>query len=109
MMGVHLQPAHYQLTRLAIALGASNPMVRFIARRQCARFGVTLRFSADSIDIIREDRIIRISHKHWIYAPSIGTNFDAYFAQVEPTRENGHQVVDYSGPRLHKYRASGLE
>jgi len=108
-VGVHWPRTHYQFTRLAIALGPTNPLVRSMARRQCARFGVTPRFNTDSVDLVRHDRVIRISSKHWIYAPGIASNFEAYFSQVEPTQMGSALVVDYSRPRLHKYVGSGLE
>jgi hypothetical protein len=79
-MGVHVPQAHYQLTRLAIALGPDNPISRLVLRP-----------------------------KNWIYAPSIAASFESYFDQVEPTPRGRSLVVDYSGPRLQKYRSSGLE
>jgi FkbM family methyltransferase len=83
--------------------------VRMLARRGSAPHGVALRFSSASVDLIKADHVIRISPTNWIYAPSIAQSFDAYFRQVEPTPENGSLVVDYSAPRLQKYRSSGLE
>ena len=108
-MGVHLPQPHYQLTRLAIALGPGNPLVQALSRRRCAPFGVTLRFSPSAVDLVKDVRVIRISPKNWLYAPSIAQSFDSYFGQVEPTPEGTFLVVDYSGPRLQKYRSSGLE
>jgi FkbM family methyltransferase len=108
-VGFHLPRAHYQLTRLAISLGPDNPFVRSLVRRRCARFRVAVEFSSAAVDIVKVDRVIRISPKNWIYAPSIAGSFDSYFGQVEPTRHGSSLVVDYSGPRLQKYRSSGLE
>ena len=108
-MGFHLPQTHYQLTRVAIALGPSNPLVQALSRRRCAAFGVELEFSSTAVDIVNGSRIIRISPKNWLYAPSIASSFDAYFGQVEPTPDGDSLLVDYSGPRLQKYRSSGLE
>ena len=108
-MGVHVPQAHYQLTRLAIALGPDNPIARLLLRRGCGRFGVTAEFGSDAVEIVKGDRGIRISSKNWIYAPSIAASFESYFDQVEPTQRGSSLVVDYSGPRLQKYRSSGLE
>jgi FkbM family methyltransferase len=108
-VAVHLAKPHYMLTRLAIALGPGNPFVRALARRGCAPHGVALNFSSGAVDLVKANQIIRISPKQWIYAPSIAASFDSYFGQVEPTPEAGTLVVDYSGPRLQKYRSSGLE
>ena len=108
-VGFHLPQAHYQLTRLAIALGPHNRIVQTLLWRRCRRFGVALRFSSAAVDIVQADRVIRISPRNWIYAPSIAERFDSYFSQVEPTLHGSSHVVDYSGPRLQKYRSSGLE
>jgi FkbM family methyltransferase len=108
-VGVHLPQTHYQLTRLAIALGPRNPVIQALSRRRCAPFGAGLKFSATAVDIVKGNRVIRIAPKNWLYAPSIAQSFDSYFSQVEPTAEGDSLVVDYSGPRLQKYRTSGLE
>lgn len=108
-MGFHLPQAHYQLTRLALALGPDNPLVRSLVRRRCAQDGVAVEFSKGAVDIVKIDRVIRISPKNWIYAPTIAGSFDTYFGQVEPTPSGNSLVVDYSGPRLQRYRSSGLE
>jgi FkbM family methyltransferase len=108
-MGFHLPQAHYQLTRLAIALGPGNPFVRFLLRRTCAQYGAAVEFSSAAVDIVKVDRVIRIAPKNWVYARSLASNFDAYFGQVEPTPHGSSLVVDYSGPRLQKYRSTGLE
>lgn len=108
-MRFHLAQTHYLLTRLAIAIGPGNPLVRTALRRQCATSGVAVEFSSAAVDLVKSEQVIRISAKNWLYAPSIAASFDAYFRQVEPTREGSSLVVDYSGPRLHKYRSSGLE
>jgi hypothetical protein len=76
-VGFHLPQTHYQLTRLAIALGPSNPLVQRLSRRRCAAFGVELEFSSTAVDIVNGSRIIRISPKNWLYAPSIASSFDA--------------------------------
>jgi len=108
-MGVHVPQTHYQLTRLAIALGPDNPISRLLLRRGCGRFGVTAEFGSDAVDIVKGDHVTRISANNWIYAPSIAASFESYFNQVEPTPRDNSFVVDYSGPRLQKYRSSGLE
>jgi hypothetical protein len=108
-VGVHFTRPHYQLTRLAIALGPDNPIVRLMLRRACAKRGVDVEFSASAVDMITADQIIRISPLNWIYAPTIADSFDSYFGQVEPTPDGKSLLVDYSGPRLQKYRSSGLE
>ena len=101
--------AHYQMTRLAIALGPGNPAVRLVLRRQCRAHGIELRFRGPAVEIARDGRVIRIAAGQFGYAPAIAAKFDHYFGQVEPAESNGSLVVDYSAPRLQRYRASGLE
>jgi methyltransferase, FkbM family len=66
-------------------------------------------FSSAAVDIVKGDRVIRISPRNWVYAPSLASSFDAYFGQVEPTPHGSSLVVDYSVPRLQKYVSTGLE
>ena len=63
-MGIHLTEAHYQLTRLAIALGPDNPITRLQLRRSCGKYGVTAEFASDAVEIVKGDRVIRISPKN---------------------------------------------
>lgn len=100
---------HYQLTRLAIALGPRNPIVRAMLRRACRQHGVGLRFTDTVVDIDMGDHLIRISARHFGYAPPLAAKFDHYFSQVEPSSAGSSLVVDYSALRLQKYRASRLE
>jgi len=101
--------AHYQMTRLAIALGPRNPLVRVMLQRACRPHGADLRFADSVVDIVKGDHVIRISARHFGYAPPLAAKFDHYFSQVEPSPDGSSLVVDYSAPRLQKYRASGLE
>ena len=108
-MGIHLPQGHYQMTRVAIALGAGNPLMKSWLRRNCGKHGVSLRFSSIAVDLVKINHVIRISPRNWIYAPTIAESFDAYFGQVEPSTNEGMLVVDYRGPRLQTYRSSGLQ
>lgn len=101
--------AHYQLTRLAIALGPSNPFVRVRLRAACRQYGVSLRFTGSVLELVKADHVIRISARQFGYAPSLAVKYDHYFEQVEPSVVDGNQVVDYSAPKLQRYRVSGLE
>jgi FkbM family methyltransferase len=99
---------HYQLTRVALALGPTNPIVSLLTRRAVARHGVGVSVGAQAVDLRRDRRILRIAQAQWPYAPSIAASFDSYFGQVEPAVVGDTLVVDYSRPRLQTYRSSGL-
>lgn len=61
------------------------------------------------IDIVRENRIIRLPDNFAGYIPDMEKNFDVFFSIVEPEKENGKLVVDYSQPKLHTYQDTGLQ
>jgi FkbM family methyltransferase len=102
------------LTRLASLFGPRDSAVRINFRRlamrvACGRFGANLRFNGDYIDVFKGTRTIRISSRHFPYAFDMSRSFSHYFEQMVPTSDNGTLIVDYSGPQLHRYAASGLE
>ena len=104
-----LRPVHYQLTRVAISLGAGNPLVRWMLRLECRRHGASLRFSDHSVDVCKGNRAIRISDKHFVYATDMARSFDQYFEQVVPANRDGILSVDYSYPHLQRYSKANLE
>jgi FkbM family methyltransferase len=53
------------------------------------------------VDVIRNDKVIRVSREHEIYLNDIFNSFDYYHSAVVPFSINGYYVVDYSGPRYH--------
>lgn len=99
----------YWITRQAMAHGPSHPATRFAMSLYCRRFGSRFRVCNDGVEIVRDGRVIRLANGHFAYARDIARHFDAYFSQVEPEPYAGGLVVDYSRPRLHKYRGSGVE
>ncbi len=104
-----LRPLHYQLTRVAISLGADNPLVKWLLRLECRRHGATLRFSDHVLDVCKGNRVIRISAKHFVYARDMARSFDQYFGQVVPTSRDGVLIVDYSYPHLQRYSKANLD
>jgi len=65
-------------------------------------------FYKESVDIVKNDRIVRINRKHAIYSGAIAEEFDRYFGAVQPTQEGGRAVVDYSTQKVHRL-LDGLE
>ncbi len=49
---------------------------------------------------------MRIRSSHAIYLPHMIENFDYYMDSVIPIEDGGKRVVDMSGPRYHRLRAS---
>jgi hypothetical protein len=74
-------------------------------RTHAQKYGVQLDFKPSHIAIKRGQEIIKIAPKHEIYLWDMMEYFDHYFGAVES--EVGG-VVDYSRPRRHKLRNSGV-
>jgi len=53
------------------------------------------------MEVIKDDKIIRISRKHTIYLNDIFLSFNYYHKAVIPFKVNGLSIVDYSSPRYH--------
>ncbi len=102
------------LARFTSLLGPRNSALRTACRRiamrfACARHGAHLSFSGQYIDVSKGNRTIRISMQHFPYALDMSRSFEHYFGQIVPISVGGRLVVDYSGPQVHRYAASGLE
>lgn len=62
-----------------------------------------------AIEITRGDRVILLADRHAPYIPEIERCFEVYFGAVEPQSVEGRLVADFSAPRVHRYRHSGME
>jgi FkbM family methyltransferase len=98
----------YQLTKAAIALGPSNPLVHFLLQQQCQKHQCELVDAGSVLRIQKGNRAILLSNIHFVYAPDIAERFDLYFETVVPVLRDGGLVVDYSRPAVHTYKSSGL-
>ena len=70
-------------------------------KREAAKRGFSLRLHDSLIEVIKNDRMIRISREHTIYLNDILLSFDYYHKAVMPFKVNGLSIVDYSSPRYH--------
>src|ERR1700758_522633 len=61
------------------------------------------------MEIQSGNRIIRVSTEHLPTHEAIRQRFDLYFEAVEPKKENGYFVADFSKPSLHTLRSNGLQ
>jgi FkbM family methyltransferase len=107
--------AMYPLLDKALAhidhrLGPRNPLLQFRLRRVMRRrHSIDIRFNADTIELERGGKVLRLPIHQWSYAHSVAGNFDAHFATLEGVREDDRTVLDFSTPRTHRYRGSGFE
>jgi FkbM family methyltransferase len=72
--------------------------------------GVNLSFdpSTKTASVSRDNRVVRVSSEFPAYVWDVLTNFEGFFAMVEPKREGELLVVDYSQPQEHVLRTSGI-
>ena len=89
-------------------LSAGSFLSRALLRAIGLRNHCGVRFGDNHIDIIRRNRVIRISKRHAAYFPDMVHYFDSYFNPVFPRVEGKREVVDYSQVRDHKFRDTGL-
>lgn len=105
---------HRAIARYSGILGPRGGVLRTACRRivmraNCAKHGARLSFAGDHIDVLKDNRIIRIAARHFPYALDMSRSFEDYHGPFVPYAENGRDVVDYSRPRLHRYVSTGLE
>ncbi len=100
---------HRLLTKLVIHLGPGNPLVEFLLRRRCTEHGVELILRGETLDLRKDNRVMRLSRRHFVYAPDMAHRFETYFSPLVPSENNGVSTLDYSAPRLQTYRKSGLQ
>ena len=78
------------------------------AKARARAAGKTCKFSDAAIEIIHEDRLIRLDKKHSVYAFDLIENFDFFFNAVNPVFNQGRYIVDYSVPALHHVKGYDL-
>ena len=94
------------VSTLAIKAGPNNPIVQAMMRLRC--HPLVLKFEDDHNDVSKEGRTIRLAAKHFPYASDMVENFELYFNQVVPEKGGAGLLVDFSGPKLQRYK-NGLE
>jgi FkbM family methyltransferase len=75
----------------------------------CRRQGSELLARPTYLALRNGNREMRLATHHFAYCVDMSSRFDIYYSIVEPHEEDGYQVVDYSSPRLQRYRESGME
>lgn len=71
-------------------------------RQVAAQKQLQVFISSHFVDTCRDDKVVRISARHFIYLYDVLNCFDYFYDAVEPTQDEGKSVVDYSTPRYHK-------
>jgi FkbM family methyltransferase len=81
---------------------------RALLRSVAARYSAAVSVAKGRIEVRRGRRAVWLSERHWIYCLDIIRSFEQYWASVAPETVGGVEVVDYSQPRFHVYRAAGV-
>lgn len=68
--------------------------------------GASVGFDESTVTVGKPGRTIRISNSKLPYLGDMISQFDSFHGAVEP---DGQSLVDFSSPRVHRYRKSGVE
>jgi FkbM family methyltransferase len=63
---------------------------------------IDIKYNNDTIDVYRDNKIVRISKKHEIYAHDIVNHFDEYFLSTVSEDSEDCLLVDFSQPKEHQ-------
>ncbi len=87
---------------------ASIAYLKLIARPRQIAFSIEQQAGASVICLRRGRRVLKAAHRHYVYVADLIRFFDYYFDAVEPQIIEECFVVDYSEPREHVLKGSGL-
>jgi len=87
---------------LRTALSRNGNLSTFLWRRKAASAGLELWSDGRCIELRQQPKVLRLRRSHAIYVPHMIESFDYYWNSVFPEKEGDLQVVDMSGPKLHR-------
>jgi FkbM family methyltransferase len=94
------------LERLSIATPLVHRAAAWQVRRAVRAAGCDVRIAPDAVDVRRGAQVVRLSPRHFLFAPDVAAHFDAYWATVEPGEQA--QLRDFSVPARHFIPALGV-
>lgn len=71
-------------------------------KAKAASFGVSVRFGAEFIEVVKGSNAIRLSYRNEVYLLDCMMFFDFYFQAVKPFEVGGRKIADFSTPRFHE-------
>lgn len=98
---------HSLKTRL-VKLGPRNPLVRLALRLHGRMKGFTVRFQGDRIHLRSSDQLMILDLAQYVQVPIMMDAFDLYFRTIQPIKQAGLKILDYSKPGFHQYTAHGV-
>jgi FkbM family methyltransferase len=91
-----------------LKLGARNPLLRTALRVQARASGFEVAASTDQLTLSKGTRRMLLPVSHYPVLPSVVHMWDQVFDTVMPEIEGQIEVLDFSKPGLHQYKASGV-
>ncbi len=96
--------------RLLERMPAAAPIIRWAAGRQARgavrAAGCDLRIGPDTVDVVRGAQTVRLSARHFMFAPDVAQHFDSYWSAV--TSDGDTSMRDFSKPAPHFVPALGV-
>lgn len=93
-----------QIKDLLVNLGPRSAIVRLALRIHGGRNGFVIRFPETSISIRRGSREIVLAEKDFYLVPITLECFDKVFEDLESKPKGVMEVLDFSGPGIHRYK-----
>jgi FkbM family methyltransferase len=109
MIQTWLRPLRQRIVRWMMSRGPSNKVTFQVLKIACRLQGSELLAYPAYMALRNGNREMRLAPHHFAYCVDMSSRFDIYYSIVEPHEADGYQVVDYSSPRLQRYRESGME
>jgi len=94
--------------QMLVRLGPDSPLTRGALNLHARQRGFRIAFG-EAISISRGSSVMRLSKSALQMVPYMLDYFDLYFSSFEPSAENGLALLDFSSPRFHRYRKTGVE
>ncbi len=86
-----------------VGLGPDNPALRTALQLYTRLRGYQLHFSDRSIVLQRDRREVVLNKRHYPQVPMVMGYYDQLFDAIESERRGNKAVLDFSGPKLHRY------
>lgn len=84
--------------------GPNDRISRMIVDHAAAHYNCSVSYCDRAISVRRGDNVVRISLNDMVHVPHIARDFDVFFSAVDPESDPPTLVVDYSAPKVHRYR-----
>lgn len=97
------------IKRKLVSLGPENPAVQLSLRYHARTRGFKLQFKGACIEIYRQNQVLVLSKAQYVQVPFMIGNFDFYFNTTEPVQSGEQEILDFSGPGVHRYKRNGVE